>query len=267
MNELAPMREQVYADTRPKEYFDGFHTRARTREPDWIYEFVRVLVSLYAYTLLRARPIAPGNVPGSGAVILAPNHFSFMDHFLVGCYLRRKMRFMAKSQLFKPPMQFVYTHGGVFPVRRGAHDDDTFITAETILGKGGCVTMYCEGGRSRSGKVSERAKPGIGRLALETGAPVVPIALFGSSRIRNWKRLQFPRVTIQYGEPICWERVSDPSREQQQAVADTVLAEIRRMYAGLEQYGRKGIRRHLRAQRRAERAERSRGGAPKGAAA
>ena len=267
MNELAPMREQVYADPRPKEYFDRFHTRARTREPDWIYEFVRVLVSLYAYTLLRARPIAPGNVPGSGAVILAPNHFSFMDHFLVGCYLRRKMRFMAKSQLFKPPMQFVYTHGGVFPVRRGARDDDTFITAETILGKGGCVTMYCEGGRSRSGKVSERAKPGIGRLALETGAPVVPIALFGSSRIRNWKRLQFPRVTIQYGEPIRWERVSDPSREQQQAVADTVLGEIRRMYAGLERYGRKGIRRHLRAQRRAERAERSRGRAPKGAAA
>src|SRR5436305_7256071 len=164
MNELAPMREQIYADPRPKEYFDGFHTRARTREPDWIYELVRVLVSLYAYTLLRARPIAPGNVPGSGAVILAPNHFSFMDHLLVGCYLRRKMRFMAKSQLFKPPMQFVYTHGGVFPVRRGARHDDTLITAETILGKGGCVTMYCEGGRSRTGKVSEHAKPGMGRL-------------------------------------------------------------------------------------------------------
>ena len=73
-------------------------------------------------------------------------------------------------------------------------------------------------------------------------------------------------MTIQYGEPIRWERVSDPSREQQQAVADTVLGEIRRTYAGLEQYGRKGIRRHLRAQRRAERAKRSRGGAPKGAA-
>ena len=57
--------------------------------------------------------------------------------------------------------------------------------------------MYCEGGRSRTGKVSEQAKRGIGRLALETGAPVVPIAIFGSSHVRNWKRLQFPRVTIQ----------------------------------------------------------------------
>ena len=267
MNQLASMREQVYADPRPKEYFDRFHARARAREPDWIYELVRLLASLYAYTLLRARPISPGNVPGSGAVILAPNHFSFMDHFLVGCYLRRKMRFMAKSQLFKPPMQFVYTHGGVFPVRRGARDEETFITAETILGRGGCVTMYCEGGRSRTGKVSEHAKPGMGRLALETGAPVVPIAVFGSSHIRNWKRLQFPRVTIQYGEPLRWERVENPSREQQQAVSDAILAEIRGLYAGLEQYGRRGIRRHLRAKRRAERAERAGRGAPKGAAA
>src|SRR3954451_14879344 len=231
MNELAPMREQVYADPRPKEYFDRFHTRARTREPDWIYEFVRVLVSLYAYTLLRARPIAPGNVPGSGAVILAPNHFSFMDHFLVGCYLRRKMRFMAKSQLFKRPMQFIYTHGGVFPVRRGARDDDTFITAETILARGGAIAMYCEGGRSRTGKVAEQAKRGIGRLALETGVPVVPIAIYGSSRVRNWKRLQFPRVTVKYGEGIRWEPIEHPSREQQQDVADQILVEIRKLYA------------------------------------
>ena len=261
MNELAPMREQVYADTRPKEYFDGFHTRARTREPDWVYELVRVLASLYAYTLLRARPIAPGNVPGSGAVILAPNHFSFMDHFLIGCYLRRKVRFMAKSQLFKGPMQWVYTHGGVFPVRRGARDEETFVTAETILGKGGAVVMYCEGGRSRTGKLSERAKPGIGRLVLQSGAPVVPIAVHGSSRIRNWKRLQFPRVTVQYGDALRWAPIADPTREQQQAVADEILVEIRRLYAGLQQHGRRGILRRLRAQRRAG------GGAPRGAAA
>src|SRR5439155_1749672 len=120
MSDLAPMREQVYADPRPKEYFDRFHTRAREREPDAIYELVRVITSLYAYTLLRARPISADKVPGRGAVILAPNHFSFMDHFLIGAYLRRKVRFMAKSQLFKRPMQFIYTHGGVFPVRRGA---------------------------------------------------------------------------------------------------------------------------------------------------
>jgi 1-acyl-sn-glycerol-3-phosphate acyltransferase len=260
MSELAPMREQVYTDPRPKEHFDRFHTRARTREPDSAYEFVRILTSLYGYTFLRARSISVENVPGRGAVILAPNHFSFMDHFLIGCYIRRKVRFMAKSQLFKGPMQFIYTHGGVFPVRRGARDEETFITAETILGREGAVAMYCEGGRSRTGKVAEQAKRGIGRLALETGAPVVPIAIHGSSRIRNWKRLQFPKVTIHYGEPIRWERIEAPTREQQQAVADQVLVEIRRLYAGLEEHGRKGIVRRVREQRRADR------GAPKGAA-
>ncbi|MEA2313759.1 MAG: 1-acyl-sn-glycerol-3-phosphate acyltransferase [Solirubrobacteraceae bacterium] len=260
MSDLAPMREQVYSDPRPKEHFDRFHESARTREPDWAYELTRIITSLYAYTFLRARAITVENVPGRGAVILAPNHFSFMDHFLMGCYLRRKVRFMAKSQLFKGPMQFIYTHGGVFPVRRGARDEETFITATTILARGGAVTMYCEGGRSRTGKVAEQAKRGIGRLALETGVPVVPIAIYGSSRVRNWKRLRFPQVTIQYGEPIRWEKVESPTREQQQSVADQILVEIRALYAGLEQHGRRGILRRVREQRRAK--ER----APKGAA-
>jgi 1-acyl-sn-glycerol-3-phosphate acyltransferase len=251
MSELAPMREQVYSDPRPKEHFDRFHERSRTREPDWAYELTRFLTSLYAYTFLRARSICTENVPGSGAVILAPNHFSFMDHFLMGCYIRRKVRFMAKSQLFKPPMQFIYTHGGVFPVRRGARDEETFITARTILDRQAAITMYCEGGRSRTGKVAERAKPGIGRLALETGAPVVPIAIYGSSRIRNWKRLKFPQVTVQYGLPMRWEQVQNPTREQQQLVADEVLKEIRSLYEQLERHGRRGALRHAREQRRA----------------
>jgi 1-acyl-sn-glycerol-3-phosphate acyltransferase len=253
MSELVSMREQVYSDPRPKEHFDRFHERARTREPDWAYELTRLLTSLYAYTFFRARPISTDNVPGSGAVILAPNHFSFMDHFLMGCYIRRKVRFMAKSQLFKPPMQFIYSHGGVFPVRRGARDEETFVTAKAILARGGAITMYCEGGRSRSGKLAEHAKAGLGRLALETGAPIVPIAIHGSSRIRNWKRLQFPKVTIQYGEPIRWERIPDATREQQQAVADAVLDEIKALYYGLEEHGRKGVLRRVREQRRAAR--------------
>ena len=253
MTDLAPMREQVYADPRPKEHFDRFHERARTRQPDWTYDVTRLLTSLYAYTFLRTRGISTEKVPGSGGVILAPNHFSFMDHFLMGCYIRRKVRFMAKSQLFKPPMQFVYSHGGVFPVRRGARDEETFITAETIPGNGGAITMYCEGGRSRTGKVAEEAKRGIGRLALETGVPVVPIAIYGSSRVRNWKRLQFPKVTVQYGDPLRWEPIENPTREQQQSVADDVLVEIRRLYAGLQEHGRKGVLRRVREQRQLER--------------
>ena len=114
--------------------------------------------------------------------------------------------------------------------------------------------MYCEGGRSRTGKVAEQAKRGIGRLALETGAPVVPIAIYGSSRVRNWKRLQFPKVTIQYGDAMRWERVENPTREQQQAVADEVLVEIRAAVRGPGGARRKGVLQRVRAQRGERRA-------------
>ena len=201
MSDLAPMREQVYTDPRPKEYFDRFHARARTREPDWVYEVVRVLTSIYAYTFLRTRAISTDNVPGRGAVILAPNHFSFMDHFLMGCYIRRKVRFMAKSQLFKAPMQFIYTHGGVFPVRRGARDEEMVHhrrgDPRAAAARSRCTARA--GARARA-KSPNRPSAGSGAWRSRPGAPVVPIAIHGSSRVRNWKRLQFPKVTVQYGE-------------------------------------------------------------------
>src|SRR3546814_19347468 len=95
---------------------------------------------------------------------------------------------MAKSQLFKWPLSWVYKHGGVFPVRRGARDDEAFVTARHTLDNGGCVAMYCEGGRSRTGKLAERAKPGIGRLALGSGATIVPVAIHGSSHSSDERR-------------------------------------------------------------------------------
>ena len=166
---------------------------------------------------------------------------------------RRKVRFMAKSQLFQRPMQWVYTHGGVFPVRRGFRDEEAFTTAHSVLERGGTVAMYCEGGRSRTGKLSERARPGIGRLALESGATVVPVAIHGSSRVRNWKKLQFPKVTIRYGEPFRFERVAEPTREQQQGAADEVFTAIKGLYAELEAHGRAGVVARVRAERRAAR--------------
>jgi 1-acyl-sn-glycerol-3-phosphate acyltransferase len=232
--DLAPIKAQVYKDPRPKEYFDGFHERSRTRDPDWVYEVVRLATSLYAWTFFRARGVDAVKVPHTGPVILAPNHFSFMDHFFAGAFIRRRVRFMAKSQLFVPPMQFIYTHGGVFPVRRGYQDEDAFITANSILERGGAIVMYCEGGRSRTGELSELPKRGIGRLALESGAPVVPVAIHGSSHVRNWKRLQFPRVSVKYGDVIRWPQVTDPTRDQQQGVANEIFGRIKTLYASLE---------------------------------
>jgi 1-acyl-sn-glycerol-3-phosphate acyltransferase len=251
------IRAQVYKDPRPAEHFDRFHERTRTRPPDIVYEIVRVATTLYSWVLFRVRGIDPEHVPASGPVILAPNHSSFMDHFLIGASIRRKVQFMAKSQLFKPPMQFIYTHGGVFPVRRGHRDEETFITALKVLADGGCVAMYCEGGRSRTGKIGDVARPGIGRLALESGAMIVPIAVHGSARVRNWRRLQFPTVTVQYGEPFRYERVAEATRDQQQVVADEILHEIRGLYDGLEAVGRSAALARARAERRARRAKRT----------
>jgi 1-acyl-sn-glycerol-3-phosphate acyltransferase len=232
--ELAQIKAQVYKDPRPASHFDRYHARARTREPDWVYEVTRVLTSLYAWAIFRARATDAEKVPHTGPVILAPNHFSFMDHFFAGAFIRRRVRFMAKSQLFAPPMQFVYSHGGVFPVRRGYQDEDAFLTANGILARGGAIVMYSEGGRSRTGALSEQPKRGIGRLALESGAPVVPVAIYGSSRVRNWKRLQFPKVRVRYGDAIRWPRIEDPTRDQQQAVANEIFARIKTLYATLD---------------------------------
>jgi 1-acyl-sn-glycerol-3-phosphate acyltransferase len=248
---LAGLKDQVYKDPRPATYFTRFHERARTREPDWVYEAIRILITFYGYLAFRARAIGADNVPSSGRVIVAPNHFSFMDHFLVAMFLRRRVRFMAKSQLFSPPMEWIYTHGGVFPVRRGERDEEAFITADGILDREGCVTLYPEAGRSRTGKLAERAKPGVGRLALETGSPVVPVAIFGSHKVRNWKRLQFPKVTVQFGEPLTFPREANPSRERQQEVADQVFGRVKEMHAELEQHGRRGIAQRVREQQRA----------------
>src|SRR3954454_1711591 len=256
--QLAPMKAQVYKEPPAKEHFARFHDQApRDRTPDWMYEVVRVLLTPIAYGFFRMRPISGENVPPSGSVILAPNPFSFFDHFFLAAALRRKVRFMAKSQLFKPPMQFVYRHGGVFPVRRGHRDEEAFLTAEHILRHGGLVTLYPEAGRSRTGKLAEHAKPGVGRLALDSGAPVVPVAIHGTLKARNWKRLRFPKVTILFGEPVTFPAEAGAPRERHQEVADEIFARVKDLYAELDRDGRKGVvqrdRRERRAGRRAAR--------------
>jgi 1-acyl-sn-glycerol-3-phosphate acyltransferase len=79
--------------------------------------------------------------------------------------------------------------------------------------------------------LAERARPGVGRLVLDTGAPVVPVAIHGSAKIRNWKRLRFPRVKVSFGEPLRFEAEPGATRERQQAIADEIFAEIKRLYA------------------------------------
>jgi 1-acyl-sn-glycerol-3-phosphate acyltransferase len=225
------IKPQVYKDPRPKEAFDRYHALVRDHEPESkVYEIVRICTVVWALL-----------------AYLAPNHASFMDHFFTGAFIRRRVQFMGKSQLFKGIGAWVFSHGGVFPVRRGQQDEEAFVTAFRILARGGAVVMYCEGGRSRTGQLAAEARPGIGRLALESGVPVVPVAILGSYQVRNWKRLQFPKVTVQFGRPFRFETVKQATREQQQEAATYILERIRELHTELSRVGRRGARRAARA--------------------
>ena len=229
---MAEMKPQIYKDPRPAEYFTQFHAAAR-KGVGWTYTFVRIILTLPTLLIYRVRAIGVENVPREGALVLAPNHFSQMDHFFAGVYLRRKIRFMAKSQMFGPPvLTYIYKHGGVFPVRRGMHDEEAFKTAYTLLDQAEMLLVYAEGGRSRSRQLGE-PKPGIGRIALESGAPIVPVAIHGSAGVRGWRHLRFPKVTVEFGQPMTFAVEPEPSRERQLEVATEVFTEVREMYEGI----------------------------------
>lgn len=229
---MADMKPQVYLDPRPPEYFDQFHRSAREGSV-WMYTIARLVLTLPTLLIYRVKTVGKENVPRRGALVLAPNHFSQLDHFFAGVWLRRKVRFMAKSQLFGPPvLTFVFKHGGVFPVRRGHRDEEAFKTAYELIDQGEMLLVYAEGGRQRSGELGE-PKPGIGRIALESGVPIVPVAIFGSAEARRWKRFRFPRITVEFGQPLTFAVEADPSRERQLEAAHAVFAEVKRMYEGL----------------------------------
>lgn len=250
---MAEIKPQVYKDPRPAEYFERFHERSRTKDPDFAYELVRAALTPLALGPFRTRAIGTENVPSKGPVLLTPNHFSQMDHFFSACYLRRKIRFMAKSQMFGPPgLTWIYNHGGVFPVRRGARDEEALKTVQAIFDRGGAVLVYAEGGRSRTGVLGD-PRPGIGKMALKSGVPVVPVAIHGSASARKWKKLAFPKVTVQYGEPITFPVNAEPTREQQMEASLEVFDRVRTMYVGLQQHGRKGVKQALRDAAQADR--------------
>ena len=230
---LVELKEQVYKDPRPTEHFDRFHERTRTREPDFVYEVVRIADEPDRVDVLpRARLSTPRRSRRVGPVILAPNHFSFLDHFFLGVALRRKVHFMAKSQLFKPPMEWIYTHGGVFPVRRGFADEEAFITARQR------PRPRRHDGHVRRGRplahrraVGEAAARDRPAGAAESGAPIVPVAIH---RLLPRAQLEAPAVpeghACYYGDPFAYERVEAPTRDQEQAAADAIFAEVRALY-------------------------------------
>lgn len=223
------MKDQVYKDSRDKSVGIPLHEYARTHLPGWPYWLYRIVMVPLLLTAFRVRVYGRYNVPPTGGAILAPNHMSNADHFFCVALLRRMVRFVAKSQLFKGPLGQLLLKGGCVPVFRGQHDLMYEETCLKLLEEGQLVTIYAEGGRSRSGEI-ESAKIGIGYLSLKSGKPVVPVAIIGTVHMRNggWRR--FPRVTVLYGRPLQFRQNLSPTKNQAQAVANKILDEVRDLY-------------------------------------
>lgn len=160
------------------------HTRARRRGvlvP--VYATVRVLLAAVLRVWFRLRICGAEHVPADGAAIIAPNHKSFMDAFFVGVATRRRVRYMAKTEIFRGPLAWLLVRLGAFPVRRGEADVEAMRTARTILEQGGIVVLFPEGTRVEEPDALGTPHHGAGRLALDTGAPIVPAAITGTAHL------------------------------------------------------------------------------------
>jgi glycerol-3-phosphate dehydrogenase len=129
---------------------------------------------------------------------------------------------MAKVELFERRWQgWLLSRLGAFPVRRNESDEDSMQTAREVVERGGTVCIFPEGTRIRTGTLAAPRR-GVGRLALETGAPVVPIAVFGTEHVRRGWRIRPRKVKVRLGRPMTFPRVDDPS----QPLAESVTARI-----------------------------------------
>jgi glycerol-3-phosphate dehydrogenase (NAD(P)+) len=148
-----------------------------------------------------------------GPLIVASNHRSFLDPFVIGASLpwRRPLHYVAKVELFEPRWQgWILNRLGAYPVHRGHSDDETLITSRQVLDRGGAVCIFPEGTRIRSGSLA-RPRRGFGRLALESGAAVLPVAVHGTERCREGWRVYPRKVEVRAGRALTFPRTENPS--------------------------------------------------------
>jgi glycerol-3-phosphate dehydrogenase (NAD(P)+) len=189
-----------------------YHERTRTKGVNKpLFWATRAVVGVAIQFYFSLERTGRKNIPKKGPVILAANHRSFLDPFIVGCCMRRPVYFVAKKELFEKRWQgWLLNRLGAFPIRRGESDEESMATARGVLERGGALVIFPEGTRMRRGPLG-RPKRGVGRLALETAAPVVPIAILGSDRARRGFKIRPVWVRVRCGRPLTFPRVENPS--------------------------------------------------------
>jgi 1-acyl-sn-glycerol-3-phosphate acyltransferase len=191
-----------------------------------VYWLVRALLQPFFHLYFRLSRIGREHLPESGPVIYCSNHRSFLDPFVIGTVARRPIYYVAKQELFRYRIvAWLLNSLGAFPVKRGAGDQDMLATAKAILERGDSVLMFAEGTRIRPGALG-RPKRGVGRLALETGAPVVPVAVIGTEAVRKGWRIRPHKVRIRIGSPLTFPKVEKASPQLAAAVTDRIWPNV-----------------------------------------
>jgi glycerol-3-phosphate dehydrogenase (NAD(P)+) len=209
------------------ERLERFRRRALGRGVNPVlYWAVRLVLLPTFLVYFRLRRIGSEHLPRSGPLLLAANHRSFLDPFVIGTLTRRPVYYLAKRELFRRTWQARLLNAlGAFPVDRGHGDEAAIATAREILARGDCVVIFPEGTRVRRGPLGAPRR-GVGRLALETGVPVVPIAVSGTEDVRRGWRVRPRAVRIRCGAPLRFPSAPHPAPALAAAVTERIWARV-----------------------------------------